>query len=149
MAACKVLFFLFFIFSPFCAFAENCGFAVQPGMDYPASAVSAAKCAAEQVYQLAEHWDDEKCDVLKVSYVEDKGYFNIIDGQHRAIAAKMNGVESLVCDISSGMTESEETCSMLKHTPKEVSAYGSVHFPNLGRSAQFHAALTELAFPNN
>ena len=55
MAACKVLFFLFFIFSPFCAFAENCGFAVQPGMDYPAAAVSAAKCAAEQVYQLAEH----------------------------------------------------------------------------------------------
>ena len=60
------------------------------------------------LYYLAEHWDDNKCGVLIVSYDEKNHQFNMIDGQHRATAAKMRGVESLPCEIHIGMTESEE-----------------------------------------
>ena len=51
----------------------------------------------KHVVQIAENWDDSKCNVLLVSYDETEGCFNVMDGQHRAIAARMRGVEYLVC----------------------------------------------------
>jgi len=60
------------------------------------------------VTQIAENWDDAKCNVLLVSYDEAEGCFNVMDGQHRAIAARMRGVEYLVCEIFTGMTISKE-----------------------------------------
>lgn len=60
------------------------------------------------VTQIAENWDDAKCNVLLVSYDEVTGCFNVTDGQHRAIAARMRGIEYLVCEIFTGMTISKE-----------------------------------------
>ena len=60
------------------------------------------------VYSLAENWDDDWCNVLKVNYDENNKWFNIIDGQHRATAARMNGVEYLVCEIAMNLTISEQ-----------------------------------------
>lgn len=60
------------------------------------------------VTQIAENWDDTKCNVCLVSYDEENGWFNIMDGQHRGAAARMRGVEYLVCEIFTGMTVSKE-----------------------------------------
>ena len=62
----------------------------------------------KHVVQIAENWDDSKCNVLLVSYDEETGCFNVMDGQHRAIAARMRGVEYLVCEIFTGLTISDE-----------------------------------------
>lgn len=60
------------------------------------------------VEQIAENWNESKCNVLLVSYDEKNGYFNVVDGQHRAAAAKMRKVEYLVCEIFSDMSISSE-----------------------------------------
>lgn len=60
------------------------------------------------VSSIAENWDDAKCNVLLASYDEENGCFNVMDGQHRAAAARMRGVEYLVCEIFSDMTISKE-----------------------------------------
>lgn len=60
------------------------------------------------VTRIAENWDDAKCNVLLVSYDEKNGWFNVVDGQHRAAAARMRGIEYLVCEIFIGMTISQE-----------------------------------------
>ena len=60
------------------------------------------------VTQIAENWDDAECNVLLVSYDEENGCFNVIDGQHRAIAARMRGVEYLVCEVFMNMNISKE-----------------------------------------
>lgn len=60
------------------------------------------------ITQIAENWDDSKCNVLLVSYDEENGCFNVMDGQHRGAAARMRGIEYLVCEIFSGMTISKE-----------------------------------------
>lgn len=62
----------------------------------------------KHVIQIAENWDDTKCNVLLVSYDDKEGCFNVVDGQHRAIAARMRNVEYLVCEIFTGMTISKE-----------------------------------------
>ena len=60
------------------------------------------------VNKIAEEWDDDLCDVLTVSYDEENGWFNVVDGQHRAIAAKMRGIEYLVSEIRTGLNISQE-----------------------------------------
>ena len=74
---------------------------------------------------IAENWDDTKCDVLKVSYDKENGWFNIIDGQHRAAAAKMRGIEYLVCEILTGLTESRESTIYVEEntTSKKLSPF--------------------------
>lgn len=57
---------------------------------------------------IANNWDDSMCGVLIVSYNEDEGCFNIMDGQHRAWAAQRCGKEYLVCEIYTKLTISEE-----------------------------------------
>ena len=56
--------------------------------------------------KLAENWDDTACEFLLVSFRDGKFY--VIDGQHRMIAAKINGIKSLPCVILTGLTRSEE-----------------------------------------
>lgn len=60
------------------------------------------------VYKIAEEWDSRKCDVIRVSYDENNNCFNVVDGQHRAAAAKMCGERYLVCEIETGMNISSE-----------------------------------------
>lgn len=60
------------------------------------------------VTQIAENWDDAKCNVCLVSYDVENGWFNLMDGQHRGAAARMRGVEYLVCEIFMDMTLSKE-----------------------------------------
>lgn len=73
------------------------------------------------VNSIAENWDDSKCNVLLVSYDEKEGCFNIMDGQHRAAAARMRNVEYLVCEIFKNMTLSKEAALFVgqnEHTKK-------------------------------
>lgn len=56
--------------------------------------------------KIADNWDKEACEFLLVSY--RNGKFYVIDGQHRLIAAKIKGIESLPCVIFTGLTKSEE-----------------------------------------
>lgn len=56
--------------------------------------------------KLAENWDDTACEFLLVSFRDNKFY--VIDGQHRMIAARINGIKSLPCVILTGLTRSEE-----------------------------------------
>ena len=60
------------------------------------------------VYNIALNWDDNKCDVIRVSYDEKYYMFNVVDGQHRAAAAKMRGIPFIVCEITTGLNESSE-----------------------------------------
>lgn len=56
---------------------------------------------------IAQNWNDDKCDPLMTNYRND-GYFYIIDGQHRLMAALMRGIESLVCIVFVGLSIKEE-----------------------------------------
>ncbi|MEG1554003.1 MAG: ParB/Srx family N-terminal domain-containing protein [Rikenellaceae bacterium] len=56
--------------------------------------------------QLIEDWDIRKCDVLIVSYRDDKFY--VLDGQHRWQAAMKNEVQSLPCQIHVGFSKIDE-----------------------------------------
>lgn len=62
----------------------------------------------KHLIDIAVNWDDKKCKPLTISYEEEKGWFNVVDGQHRALAAKMRGIEFVPCEIHFNLTESEE-----------------------------------------
>ncbi len=53
----------------------------------------------EKVKDLITKWNKEKMDTLLVSDHEEEKRFYIIDGVHRFLAAKENGVENLECEI--------------------------------------------------
>ena len=59
------------------------------------------------VRKIAKEWNDDKCDPLMVNYRND-GYFYVIDGQHRLEAARMRGIDSLVCVCFVGLSLKEE-----------------------------------------
>lgn len=59
------------------------------------------------VRTIAKNWNDDKCDPLMVNYRKN-GFYYIIDGQHRFEAAKMRGMESLVCTVFVGLSIKEE-----------------------------------------
>ena len=61
----------------------------------------------KHVRQIAKDWNEDKCDPLMVNYRAD-GFFYVIDGQHRYEAAKMRGIESLVCVCFVGLSLKEE-----------------------------------------
>lgn len=50
-------------------------------------------------HAIARNWDDSKCDDLKVNYQSETGKLTVIDGQHRLLAARERGVETLVCRV--------------------------------------------------
>lgn len=49
--------------------------------------------------KIADVFDDEKCGFLSVRYNPEKIMFEVIDGQHRFVAAKIAGKTSLPCHI--------------------------------------------------
>lgn len=56
---------------------------------------------------ILDNWDNDKCDPIIVNYRGD-GYFYVIDGQHRTVAAETKGVAQIVCDVFVGLTLEEE-----------------------------------------
>lgn len=56
---------------------------------------------------IARDWNPTKCDPLKINFRED-GFFYVWDGQHRLEAAKLRGIKYLLCDITVGLTQSQE-----------------------------------------
>lgn len=59
-----------------------------------------------RIRKMIAEWDYEKCDVLTVSYRDNKYY--VVDGQHRFMAAKANNVEYLPCQVLENMTQKDE-----------------------------------------
>lgn len=60
----------------------------------------------EKVNRMVANWDYNLCDVVLVSYRNNKFY--VIDGQHRVAAAKRVGAEFLPCQIVEGLSREEE-----------------------------------------
>ena len=58
------------------------------------------------VKKLMTEWDNDKCDLLTVSYRDNKFY--IIDGQHRYSVAKAKDIADLPCIIFTGLTQQDE-----------------------------------------
>lgn len=56
---------------------------------------------------IARDWNPTKCDPLKINFRED-GFFYVWDGQHRMEAARLRGIKYLLCDITVGLTQSQE-----------------------------------------
>lgn len=79
----------------------------------------------KHITKIAENWDDNKCTILLVSYDADKKWFNVMDGQHRAVAAKMRGITYLVCEIFTGLTLSTEALKFVDSNinSKKLNAY--------------------------
>lgn len=61
-----------------------------------------------KVNKIANTWDDNKCDILQVSYRPDLDKYAIIDGQNRWAAACKIGITHLLCQIFEGLTIKEE-----------------------------------------
>lgn len=56
---------------------------------------------------IARDWNPTKCDPLKINFRAD-GLFYVWDGFHRLEAAKLRGIKYLLCDITVGLTQSQE-----------------------------------------
>lgn len=56
--------------------------------------------------KIASNWDKRKAGALVVSYRD--GCLYVIDGQHRLLAARMVGENSMPCQIYENLTENEE-----------------------------------------
>lgn len=50
-------------------------------------------------YEMVCHWDDELCDVIKVSYRSEEDKFYVVDGKRRCAAAQENGLKGLPAQI--------------------------------------------------
>lgn len=59
-----------------------------------------------QEKKIAASWDRKKCGAITVSFRDDK--FFIIDGHHRAVAAKAVGEQTITCQIYEGLKVSDE-----------------------------------------
>lgn len=57
--------------------------------------------------KIGKEWRMEFCDDLIVVYDEEHACFNIIDGQHRKMAASIANVNELLCDVRLGLTREE------------------------------------------
>lgn len=61
-----------------------------------------------KVNKIANNWNDNKCDILQISYRTDIDKYAIIDGQNRWAAARKIGITHLLCQIFEGLTLKEE-----------------------------------------
>jgi hypothetical protein len=62
----------------------------------------------KHVIKMSKEWDDTQCTLLLVNYRNEEGWFYVIDGQHRTVAAKILGIEYLPCEIFIGLSVEEE-----------------------------------------
>ena len=69
------------------------------------------------VIQMVKEWDDSQCTLLLVNYRSKEGWFYAIDGQHRAVAATILGIEYLACEIFIDLTVEEEAKRFLYYNP--------------------------------
>lgn len=58
---------------------------------------------SKKVKQLAAAWNPAKMDALRLSPHDEECRFSIIDGYHRLLAAKMNGIKMIECEIIMGL----------------------------------------------
>ena len=56
---------------------------------------------------LVQEWDEQKCDLLKVNYREDRNLY-VWDGQHRVVAMRIMGIEFAMCILTVGLTQEQE-----------------------------------------
>lgn len=68
---------------------------------------------SDHYLKIAEQWDLGKCQPLTVSWHSD-GRFYILDGQHRYMAAKHNGIASLPCRVFKGVVRRGRSHSVLR-----------------------------------
>lgn len=61
--------------------------------------------AKRKIRNLAENWDINKMDALKVVPHPEEHRFSVVDGCHRLAAAIINGEKSVVCEIITGLSE--------------------------------------------
>lgn len=66
------------------------------------------RCQLQHAMKIADKFDVNKVGTLVISYRKDHGYFNVVDGQHRTMAARMKGLQYLTCIILQNMTISQE-----------------------------------------
>ena len=62
----------------------------------------------KHVIKMTKEWDDTQCTLLLVNYRSAEGWFYVIDGQHRTVAARILGIEYLPCEIFINLTVEEE-----------------------------------------
>lgn len=62
----------------------------------------------KHVIKMSKEWDDTQCTLLLVNYRSKEGWFYVIDGQHRTVAATILGIEYLPCEIFIDLTLEEE-----------------------------------------
>lgn len=58
-----------------------------------------------KVRKLADKWNNNKMDPLRVSPHNDECAFSVIDGLHRFFAAKLVGMEEIVCEVIMNLPE--------------------------------------------
>lgn len=61
-----------------------------------------------KVKKIAAEFDLNKCGMILVSYRSDTGLFAIIDGSHRFEAARLIGMQTMVCQILTGLSVEQE-----------------------------------------
>lgn len=61
--------------------------------------------AKNKIKNLAENWDINKMDALKVVPHPEENRFSVVDGCHRLSAAILKGEKSVVCEIITGLSE--------------------------------------------
>lgn len=64
--------------------------------------------AKKKIRNLAENWDINKMDALKVVPHPEEHRFSLVDGYHRLSAAIIKGEKSLVCEIITGLSDNPE-----------------------------------------
>lgn len=62
----------------------------------------------KHVIKMSKEWDDTQCTLLLVNYRSKEGWYYVIDGQHRTVAATILGIEYLPCEIFIDLSLEEE-----------------------------------------
>ncbi len=68
--------------------------------------------------EIAKQWNKKKAGALVVSYRDGQLY--VIDGQHRLIAARMVGEQSMPCQIYEGLSEADEALIFGKQDENKI-----------------------------
>lgn len=103
-----------------------------------------------KVNNLAAHWDSNRMDPIRVSAHPDEGRFAVLDGLHRTLAAKINGVSGLEAEILSFETNddqrllSEATIFATQNDEVETLTPAQKHNANVVRGVKENVALNNV-----